>query len=85
MQSVIERLEAVQYDGTNGDYIASTFLSNTTLDSDDGQLLQLVDGMQDPRIPLGSWVIRRTAGVGLFLFAGAFTDADYRAKYTVLP
>jgi hypothetical protein len=85
VESVIERLEAVQYDGTNGDYIASTWLSNTTLDSDDGQLLQLVDGMQDPRIPLGSWVLRRTASVGLFLFAGAYSEADYRAKYSVLP
>lgn len=85
MQSVIERLDAVQYDGTNGEFIASEFLSNTTLGSDDGQLLQMVDGMQDPQIPVGHWVIRRTVSVGLFLFAGAFSDADYQARYTVLP
>lgn len=85
MQSVVERLEAVQYDGTNGQYLATEFLSATTLGSDDGQLLQLVDGMQDPLIPLGSWVLRRTVAVGLYLYAGAYSEADYQAKYTVLP
>ncbi|HEY6114783.1 MAG TPA: hypothetical protein VI172_02390 [Candidatus Dormibacteraeota bacterium] len=85
MPFVIERLESVQYDGTNGPYIATQFLSRTTLGSDDGQLLQLVDGMQDPQVHRGYWVVRRTIGVGRFEFVGAFSDADYQAMYTVLP
>ncbi|MEU5769791.1 hypothetical protein ABZ782_28140 [Streptomyces asoensis] len=84
MESVIPKMDAVQYDGTNGRFIAEEFLSGTTLGSDDGQLLQLIDGQQDPQIYLGDWVIRRTAPGGRFLYAGGFTDADYRAMYTVL-
>ncbi|MBK3625911.1 hypothetical protein JHN59_13870 [Streptomyces sp. MBT49] len=84
MESVIPQLDAVQYDGSNGAYIASEFLSRTRLGSDDGELLQLIDDQQDPLINRGDWVIRRPAQGGRFLYAGAFSDADYRAMYTVL-
>lgn len=85
MPLITSRLEAVQYDGSNGQYIATQFLSNTTLDSDDGQVLQLVDGTNDPRIRLGWWVIRQAISVGLFQYLGTYNDADYQARYAPLP
>ncbi|NUL03607.1 hypothetical protein HRW07_10235 [Streptomyces lunaelactis] len=86
MPSVIEKLESVQYDGTNGSYIAETFLGGgTTVGSDDGRVLQLVDGMNDPTVPLGHWLIRRAAGAGRWQYVGVRSDADYQAMYTVLP
>ena len=86
MPSVIENLESVQYDGTNGQFIAEVFLGGgTTVDSDDGETLQLVDGSSDPAVHLGSWVIRRTVGVGRYQLVRVCTDAAYEAIYTVLP
>jgi hypothetical protein len=85
MESVIVRLEAVQYDGTNGEFLASEFLSNTAVASDDGQELRLTDGTNDPLITVGDWVIRATISVGLYQFAGVYSDADYRARYAPLP
>jgi hypothetical protein len=82
---VIQRLEAVQYDGTNGTHIATEFLSATTVGSDDGQLLQLVDETQDPLVPLGHWVVRRTTAAGQHRYVGAYSDADFQAIYTALP
>jgi hypothetical protein len=82
---ITSRLEAVQYDGTNGQSIASEFLSGTTLLSDDGQLLRLVDGTNDPEIPLGYWVIRQAISVGLFQYLGVYSDADLQARYAPLP
>ncbi|MER6956002.1 hypothetical protein [Streptomyces sp. NPDC000618] len=82
---ITDRLEAIQYDGANGQFIATTFLSNTTLDSDDGQLLRLVDGTNDPQIRLGNWVIRRAISVDLFQYLGTYADADFQARYAPLP
>lgn len=85
MPFVVAKLESIQYDGTNGQYIADTFLSGTTLGSDDGQLLQLLDGMNDPQVHLGDWVIRRAVDAGRFQYAGACSDADYHTVYAELP
>lgn len=85
MAFVIPRLEAVQYDGTNGESIASEFLTGMTVGSDDGQVLQLVDGMNDPQINRGDWVIRRPTSAGRFQYLGAYSDTDFQAVYTVLP
>ncbi|MGW0943651.1 hypothetical protein ACWD4O_14045 [Streptomyces sp. NPDC002623] len=85
MPFVVERLEAVQYDGTNGTFIANEFLSNTTIESDDGQLLSLVDGTNDPQIRLNHWVIRQALGGGQFQYRGTYNTADYQAKYAPLP
>jgi hypothetical protein len=82
---ITDRLEAVQYDGTNGQTIASEFLSATTVISDDGQLLRLSDGSNDPDIPLGNWVIRRSISVDLFQYLGNYPDADFQARYAPLP
>jgi len=82
---VVDRLEAVQYDGTNGQFIASEFLSNTTLDSDDGQLLRLLDGANDPQAHLGWWVIRQAISVSQFQYRGTYSDADFQARYAVIP
>ncbi|MFF5759684.1 hypothetical protein [Streptomyces longwoodensis] len=82
---VTDRFEAVQYDGTNGAYIAGEFLTNTTLDSDDGELLSLTDGTNDPRVRLGQWVIRQAVSVGQFQFRGVYSDADFQVRYAPLP
>jgi hypothetical protein len=82
---ITDRLEAVQYDGTNGEFIADEFLSGTTLLSDDGQLLRLADGTNDPEVPLGNWVIRRAINVSLFQYVGNYPDADLQARYAPLP
>ncbi|MFD5425203.1 hypothetical protein [Streptomyces sp. NPDC127084] len=85
MPAVIERLESVQYDGTNGEHIATEFLDGMSVGSDDGHLLQLVDGMNDPLVRLGDWVIRRAVPGGRHQYAAACSDADYAAMYTELP
>ncbi|MFI1030723.1 hypothetical protein [Streptomyces sp. NPDC020951] len=85
MPFVTSRLEAVQYDGANGQFIANEFLSNTTIESDDGQLLRLVDGTNDPQVHLGWWVIRQAISVGLYQYLGTYVDADFQARYAVLP
>ncbi|MFJ4617432.1 hypothetical protein [Streptomyces sp. NPDC088812] len=85
MPFAVPRLEAVQYDGTNGQFLADDFLSGTTLLSDDGQLLRLVDGTNDPEIPLGYWLIRQAISVGLFQYIGVYSDADFQARYAPLP
>lgn len=82
---VIQRLDAVQYDGTNGTYIATEFLTNTRVGSDDGQTLQLFDDANDPQIPLGGWVVRSTVGVGRYQYIGAYPNEAFQAIYTVLP
>jgi len=84
MPVITSRLEAVQYDGTNGAFIASEFLSSTTVGSDDGQLLALVDGTNDPQVRLGWWVIRQAISVGLFQYLGTYNDDDYQARYAEL-
>ncbi|MFH8805470.1 hypothetical protein ACH4F6_39015 [Streptomyces sp. NPDC017936] len=82
---ITDRLEAIQYDGTNGEHIATEFLSNTTVASDDGQILRLVDGTNDPEIALDNWVIRRALGGGLYMYLGTYPDADFKARYAPLP
>ena len=82
---ITDRLEAIQYDGTNGESIAREFLSGTIVVSDDGQLLRLSDGSNDPEISVGNWVIRRAISVGLFQYLGTYPDADFQARYAPLP
>jgi hypothetical protein len=82
---ITDRLEAIQYDGTNGQYIASEFLSNTVVVSDDGQILRLSDGTNDPDIAVNNWVIRRAISVDLFQYLGNYPDADFQARYAPLP
>jgi hypothetical protein len=82
---ITDRLEAIQYDGTNGEFIGSDFLSGMRLLTDDGQLLRLVDGTNDPEISLGNWVIRRAISIDLFQYIGTYNDADFQARYAPLP
>lgn len=81
MAAIRPALESVQYDGTNGTYIGETFLSNTTVGSDDGQTLQLVDNANDPIVTLNDWVVRSAQSATLFRFEGVFSPADYEARY----
>jgi hypothetical protein len=83
-QPVRERIEAVQYDGTNGTYIGEEFLSRTRVDSDDGEVLRLVDDANDPTVRLGCWVVRRAQGGGRFEFLGAFSQEDYEERFAPL-
>ncbi|MGW0942895.1 hypothetical protein ACWD4O_10135 [Streptomyces sp. NPDC002623] len=82
---ITDRLETIQYDGTNGQFIATEFLDNTTVLSDDGQLLRLVDGNNDPQVYLGDWVIRRALGGGQYMYLGTYPTADLEARYAPLP
>lgn len=85
MPAVIERLESVQYDGSNGEAIATEFLDGVAVGSDDGEVLQLVDGMNDPMVRLGDWVIRRTVQGGRHLYAALCSADDYPLMYAELP
>jgi hypothetical protein len=82
---ITDRLEAIQYDGTNGEFLAGEFLDNTTILSDDGQVLRLVDGTNDPVVPLGDWVIRRALGGGQYMYLGTYPTVDLEARYAPLP
>jgi hypothetical protein len=83
-QPVRERIDAVQYDGTNGTEIASQFLSRTRVDTDDGEVLQLIDDANDPLIRKGCWVVRRAQGGGRFEYVGTFTQEDYEERFAPL-
>ncbi len=61
MPFITLRQEALQYDGTNGLEIASTWLSDATLVSDNGQILKLKIAGYPPityEIPKDYYVIR---------------------------
>ncbi|MFI1371355.1 hypothetical protein ACH4UY_04995 [Streptomyces longwoodensis] len=83
-QPVRERIDAVQYDGTNGEFIGTEFLSRTRVDSDDGEVLQLIDDAIDPLVRKGCWVVRRAQGGGRFEFLGVFSQEDYEERFAPL-
>lgn len=61
MPFVTAKYEAIVYDGTNGQYIATQWLDSATLVTDDGQTLVLEIAGWPPsqfQIPLGHYVLR---------------------------
>ena len=82
---VTQRVEALAYDGTNGQFIASEWLANVTLVSDNGQLLVLeVPGWPSPsqiEVPLAYLVLRG----GRKTFMQPIPAEDFAENWVQLP
>ncbi|MFI6105851.1 hypothetical protein [Streptomyces sp. NPDC051310] len=90
MALVTERYESIQYDGTNGRYIAETWLANCALVEDTGTLLTIDDvgptGSGLVNVEVGGWVIKRSPVADhQNLFYMALSDSSYRLRYVELP
>ncbi|MER7813789.1 hypothetical protein [Streptomyces sp. NPDC096153] len=84
MPIVTQRHESIQYDGTNGQEIADSWLSDATLVSDNGQTLRLKIAGWPPvtyEIPLGYYVIRYYGKT----FHQSVSPADYVQNWVELP
>jgi hypothetical protein len=81
---VTQKHEAVIYDGTNGEFIASQWLEDTTLLADDGQVLRIeVAGWpaQQHDIPVGAYVIRYYGRV----FREALPPEEFAKRWAEVP
>lgn len=80
MELVLRRLEAEQYDGTNGAYLCGTF-SRVTRDSDNGIVLRFTDGANNTYdMKVGDWLIRdRDAANATVPYA--ISNADFQQGY----
>ncbi|MDG9705537.1 hypothetical protein [Streptomyces sp. DH37] len=79
MAVVVHRVESIQYDGTNGTFIATEWLTGVTLGSDDGQTLALRDADDNPiSVEAGGWVIRAGTNHGML---SVHTDEQYQRQW----
>lgn len=87
MAEVRERLQSVQYDGTNGQVIAD-MITNGEVQSDNGVVLVVIDGGSDYTIELNQWIVFRelSAGApGTYRKPAFIGDSTaYAARYEVL-
>ncbi|NUK07456.1 hypothetical protein HRW18_05390 [Streptomyces lunaelactis] len=91
MAFIVPRIESVQYDGTNGQFIANTFLADTVVVSDDGTTLVLdlqaypYESVDRYTVRQGEWVIGHAWNGERYRFYSRTPDADYRSQYAELP
>lgn len=82
MAFVVNRLESLKYDGTNGSFIVGDWLADCELESDDGSLLKFRHNTTDLyEVPLNEWVLRG----GAQNFVGTCADDAYQIRYIELP
>lgn len=85
MPFIAPRIEAMEYDGTNGEFIASEWLGDTKFISDDGETLVMavpVWPTPEPREFPKGYVVFRTSGSD---FNMAIPSEDYAKGYVTLP
>jgi len=85
MPTLVQKLDSLQYDGTNGTYIADTYLDGNVFSvySDTGTVLTLIEGGENYTvIPLNGWVIR-TLWSNLPYWTG--TNTAYLAQWAEIP
>ncbi|NNJ04141.1 hypothetical protein HHX38_08335 [Streptomyces sp. PKU-MA01144] len=85
MALVMPRVESTVYDGTNGQVLASEWLEDATLVSDDGETLVIdTSGWPDPvrrEIPRGSFVLRHYGRI----FKEALEPEEYAKRWAEVP
>lgn len=82
MALVVDRRESIQYDGTNGQHVAETFLS-CVLTSDDGTEMVFLSGDgEQVRVPLHHFVIRSRPGARS---ASVYDPDNYAQTFHELP
>jgi hypothetical protein len=85
MSTLAPKLDSLQYDGTNGTYIAETYLDGAVYSvySDTGTVLTLVEGGENfTVIPLNGWVVRALWNSGPY-WTGSNTT--YLAQWAEVP
>ncbi|MFE3484823.1 hypothetical protein ACIQ1S_09365 [Streptomyces griseus] len=78
MAIVTRKFESVQYNGTNGTYIANTWLTDMQLISDTGNLLTLGSGEDRYPVPNGWWVVRDSGATRLLTYC---SPAEYASSW----
>lgn len=78
MATVNQRVESIQYDGTNSAAVLA-FLSDVTFHSESGGVLEFEENLAGAtvQLPVGGWVLRsfRSGGIRVMTWHG--TDTDY--------
>lgn len=82
MPKVIQPLYSIQYDGTNGAYIAGTWCTGITLVSDTGTVLTYVMYDGNRSMNLGEWMVVWGPESNDPMI---FTEAEYASRYYELP
>lgn len=83
MSIVAQRYDAVQYDGTNGAYIAGTWCTGITFVSDNGTTFVFRDGDgYQHSVVLDNWVVRSWNLDDAFPVVN--TPAQYSARWIVI-
>lgn len=82
MPKVVQPLYSIQYDGTNGEYIAGTWCTGITLVSDTGTVLSFTGDGTNYAVNVGEWlVIWGTSAKDPMIF----TAEEYTDRYVELP
>jgi len=84
MPKIVDPYYSIQYDGTNGEYIAGTWCTGVTFVSDTGTLFTFFnnDGGYTRTANLNDWLVVWGPSSGELM---VFTPAGYAARYYELP
>lgn len=82
MPNIVQPYYSIQYDGTNGEYIAGTWCTGIEFVSDTGTELTFNGAYSNTKVQLGQWVIvwGKTANDPWMV-----NPADYASRYYELP
>lgn len=84
MTTVTKKYDSIQYDGTNGSYIAGTWNTYITFVSDNGTTFVYQDGDDTNRnVSVGNWLTQQM-GVG-DSFPALETNSEYLARWVPVP
>jgi hypothetical protein len=82
MPRVVPFIRSIQYDGTNGAYIAGVWATGVSLVSDTGTVLTALGDGQYQTVNLGEWVVTSYPGTPELQ---VMTEQQYADRYYELP
>lgn len=82
MPRIVQPLNSIQYDGTNGSYIVGTWCTGIQLVSDTGIELSFTGDGTNYTVQVGEWLV--VWGTQAF-DPMIFTQAQYESRYYELP